>query len=76
MTPFCRELKANWHEWFTIEVKDDILYKKRFSGNDAEYLFLMPAVLRIEVFHQLHASVTGRHLGRRKTYDKIKTYIR
>ena len=55
-------------------MKDDTLYKKRFRdvGNDAEYLFLMSAVLRKELFHQLHANVTCGHLGRRKTYDKIK----
>ena len=55
-------------------MNDDILYKKRFRdvGIDAEYLFFKPTVLRKEVFHQLHANVTRGHLGRRKTYDKIK----
>ena len=74
MSPFCRELKAYWHEWDTLEVKDDILYKKRFRdvGNDAEYLFLMLVVFRKEVFHQLQTNVTGGHLGRRKIYDKIR----
>ena len=74
VAPYCRELKAYWHEWDTIELRDDLLFKKRFRdvGNDAEYLILMPAVLRKEVFHQLHTSVTGGHLGRRKTYDKMR----
>ena len=74
VAPLSRELKAYWHEWGTLELKDDILYKKRFRdiGNDAEYLFLMPAVLRKEAFRQLHENVTGGHLGRRKTYDKIR----
>ena len=71
---FCRELKAYWHEWETIELKDNILYKKRFRdiGNDAEYLFLMPNVLRREVFHQLHGNITDGHLGKQKSYDKIR----
>ena len=74
MAPYCRELKAYWHEWDFIELRDDLLFKKRFRdvGNDAKYLFLMPAVLRKEVFRQLHENVTGGHLGRRKTYDKIR----
>ena len=74
VAPFCRELKAYWHEWETIELRDEILCKKRYRdvGNDAEYLFLMPTVLRKEAFRQLHASVTGGHLGRRKTYDKLR----
>ena len=74
VAPLSKELKAYWHEWETIELKDNILYKKRFRdvGNDAEYLFLMPAVLRKEAFRQLHENVTGGHLGRRKTYDKIR----
>ncbi|MEW8546534.1 MAG: reverse transcriptase domain-containing protein [Candidatus Thiodiazotropha sp.] len=73
VAPLSRELKAYWHDWEMIELKDEILYKKRFRdvGNDAEYLFLMPAVLRKETFRQLHESTTGGHLGRRKTYDKI-----
>ena len=74
VAPFCRVLKAYWHEWETTELKDNILYKKRIRdiGNDAEYLFLMPNILRKEVFHQLHGNITGGHLGRRKTYDKIR----
>ena len=60
VAPSCRELKAYWHEWETIELKDNILYKKRIRdiANDAEYLFLMPNVLRKEVFHQLHGNIT------------------
>ena len=52
VAPYCRDLKAYWHEWDTIELRDDVLSKKRFRdvGNVAEYLFLMPAVLRKEVF--------------------------
>ena len=74
VAPHCREPKAYRHEWDTIELKDNILYKKRFKDtvNDAEYLFLMPAVLRKEVFRQLHANITSTHLGRCKTYDKIR----
>ena len=74
VAPLSKELKAYWHEWETIELKQNILYKKRFRdiGNDAEYLFLMPAVLRKEAFRQLHEGLTGGHLGRRKTYNKIR----
>ena len=74
VAPYCRELKANWHELDTIELRDDLLFKKRFRdvGYDAKYLFLMPAVLRKEVFRQLHENVIEGHLGRRKTYDKIR----
>ena len=74
VAPYGRELKAYWHVWDIIELKDDILFMKRFRdvGNDAEYLFLVPEALRKEVFRQLHECVTAGHLGRRKTYDKIK----
>ena len=74
VAPYCRELKTYWHEWDTIVLRDNILYKKRLRdvGNDAEYLILVPVVLRKEVFRQLHESVTAGHLGRKKTYDKIK----
>ena len=71
---YCKELKAFWHEWDTIELKDNVLYKRRERdvGNDAEYLFLVPTILRKETFKQLHEYITAGHLGRRKTYDKIK----
>ena len=74
VAPYCRELKTYWHEWDTIVLRDSILYKKRLRdvGNDAEYLFLVPVVLRKEVFRQLHECVTAGNLGRKKTYDKIK----
>ena len=74
VAPYRKELKAYWHEWDTIVIKDNILYKKRLRdvGNDAEYLILVPEVLRREIFRQLHESITAGHLGRRKTYDKIK----
>ena len=74
VAPYGKELKAYWHTWDTIELRDNILFKKRFwdVGNDAEYLFLVPTALRKEVFQQLHEYVTAGHLGRRKTYDKIK----
>ena len=74
MARLSRELKAYWHEWDTIELKDDILYKKRFRdvGKDADYLFVMPAVLQKETFRQLHANITGGILDRRKNYDKFR----
>ena len=74
VAPFSPELKSYWHDWDNIELKDGILFKKRFRaiGNDAEYLFLVPTALRKAVFYQLHANITGGHLGRRKTYDKIR----
>ena len=50
-------------------MKEDILYKKHFRniGSDVESLLIMPAVLRKEVFHQLHDNVPGGHLGKTKT---------
>ena len=74
VAPYCKELKAYWHEWDTIELKDNVLYKirERDVGNDAEYLFLVPVILRKETFKQLHEYITAGHLGRRKTYDKIR----
>ena len=32
VAPYCRELKAYWHEWDTIELKDNVLYKKDERG--------------------------------------------
>ena len=29
---YCKELKAYWHEWDTIELKDNVLYKRQEKG--------------------------------------------
>ena len=68
----CRELKIYWYQWDTIEIKDEILCKKQFTVTGTDYLYIIPTSLRKEVFRHLHEYIIGGHLGRSKTYDKLK----
>ena len=58
-------------------IKDEILCKKeiRAEGTGADYLFIIPVSLRKEIFKHLHEYITGGHLGRSKTYDKLKRRV-
>ena len=67
-----RELKVYWYQWDNIEIQDEILCKKQFTVNGVDCLYIIPTSLRKEVFKHLHEYITGGHLGRNKTYDKLK----
>ena len=74
VAPCCKELKVYWYHWDSLEIKDEILCKKyiRANGSGNDYMYIMPVTLRKECFMHLHAYITGEHLSRRKTYEKLK----
>ena len=74
VSPYCKELKTYWYQWDSLEIQDEILCKKyiRADGSGNDYMYIIPMTLRKECFMQLHAYITGGHLGRKKTYEKLK----
>lgn len=74
VAPHCKELKVYWYKWDMIEIKDEILCKKqvRNDGSGADYLYIIPPNLRKELFQHLHTYITAGHLGRGKTYEKMR----
>lgn len=71
---YCKELKVYWYHLDLLEIKDEILCKKyvRDDGTGMDYLYIIPPCLRKEIFKHLHGYVTGGHLGRSKTYEKLR----
>ncbi|MCG8047960.1 MAG: reverse transcriptase domain-containing protein, partial [Candidatus Thiodiazotropha endolucinida] len=71
---YCKELKVYWHRWDALVIKEGVLCRKYEwdLGTGADYLYILPQSLRKNAFQQLHAYVTGGHLGRSKTYEKLK----
>ena len=74
VSQYCKELKVYWHAWNLLEVQDGIFCKthERDDGTGTDYLYILPASLRKEAFRHLHEFITGGHLGRAKTYEKIR----
>ena len=44
----------------------------RDDGTGTDYLYIIPPCLRKELFQHLHTYVTAGHLGRSKTYEKMR----
>ena len=74
VAPLDNEVKIYWQQWETIEIRDGLLCKKyiRADGSGDDYVYIMQKTLRKECFNHLHEYITGGHLGRSKTYDKLK----
>ena len=74
VAPYDKELKVYWYQWEVIEIRDEILCKKhiRDDGTGTDYLYIIPPCLWKELFQHLHTYVTAGHLGRSKTYEKMR----
>lgn len=55
-----------------FEMKDGILYRKKWSNNEMKLTLVLPRSLRKDVLFALHDDVTSGHLGLTKTWEKIK----
>lgn len=68
------DIKAYWHIWQLLLIEDDILkYKQTNYRGEQMKLIVLPKKLVSLAIEQLHNSVTGGHLGQRKTLSKVKT---
>ena len=68
-------VRALCEQWAKLEVRQGILYrKKQMQAEDQESSaqVVVPQKLREGIFHQLHSSRTGGHLGINRTMDNIR----
>ena len=67
-------VKYYWNRWDSLEIVDGILCKKfeNETGNQFTSQIITPQSLVVDVLEQLHSSVTGGHLGLKKTFNKIR----
>ena len=68
------EVKYYWNRIDSLEIKENILCRKWESedGQTITWQIVIPDRLKASVLQQLHASITGRHLGVRKTLSKVR----
>ena len=69
-SPACRHY---WVIWDTLELRDDILYKRfmKRDGTGDHMQLLVPSALKRDVLCQMHDSLVSGHLGCKKTKQKI-----
>ena len=68
-------LKVYWNQWKALLIIDDLLYKislARSHSRDNENQIVLPTSLRKTAFVLLDEAATSGHLGRQKTYTRIK----
>ena len=68
------EIKFYWARLDSLIIDNGILYRKWETHNGKQHVLhvVLPLSLRKFVLEQLHNSVTGGHLGLRKTLSKVK----
>jgi hypothetical protein len=68
------EVKNYWNRIDSLEIKENILCRKWESedGQTITWQIVIPDKLKASVLQQLHDSVTGGHLGVKKTLSKVR----
>ena len=68
------EVKYYWNRIDSLEIKENILCRKWESedGQTITWQIVIPDKLKASVLQQLHDSVTGKHLGVKKTLSKVR----
>ena len=68
------DVKALWHLWPRLRVKDGILYRRYESpdGLTVKWQVVLPHGLRQEFLSVIHTGVAGGHLARRRTAAAIQ----
>ena len=65
--------KALWYQWYSLEVKDGLLYLKWINRQGCTtYQLVAPDVIKKTIFDNLHSNLTAGHLGRDRTLESIK----
>lgn len=74
VSPCSPAVKYHWSRWDTLYLKAGILYRKweNADGHGEKWLVVLLQTLIKFVLTQLHNSVTGGHLGIKKTLSKVR----
>lgn len=61
-----------WNNWDSLEFKDGVLFRKFYRQNltGCHLLFIVPHMMRKDLMHQIHGTITSGHLGKKKTRER------
>jgi len=65
--------KSFYAQWERFKLKDGVMYRRYWEGREEEdtWQLVSPIVYREEIMQTAHASVTGGHMGVKKTQMKV-----
>ena len=70
------DTRALCAQWSTLVVKDGVLYRKCVKKEAQEavttFQLVTPLSLRAKIFHEVHASRTGGHLGTKRVIAQVR----
>ena len=66
------EIRHYWLQWGLLELREDVLYRKfhRKDNTGSHWQLVLPRKLHKQTLTQMHSSLLGGHLGRKKTREK------
>ena len=63
-------------QWSSLELCNGLLYRKKAKGEDHEgepqFQLATPLKIRGKIFHEIHASRTGGHLGTKRVIAQVR----
>lgn len=66
------EVRTLWSLWESLEIVNDILYKKYEKLGESSLVLVVPKELRNKIMKELHNSRISGHLGRDRTLESVK----
>ena len=68
-----REYKAYWSQWPSLTLHDDVVYRTHTNKlGEEQFQIIVPKVVRNTVLKYVHDHKTAGHLGKKKTYQRLK----
>ena len=66
--------KSYWARWSMLDARDGVLFRKWESerGDETTWKLVLPDSLKKEVLRQLHDNPAARHLGFKKTTERVR----
>ena len=73
VSPFGAQTKVYWAQWKTLEMRDNILYRKwvEIPSERTSWLVIVPDQFKTQILEQMHGTHAGGHLGRTKTTSRV-----
>lgn len=75
LLPYPKDVRTLCMQWNVLHVIDGVLHREFLSSapaGDPVFQIVLPSVLRREMYRQLHELRTAGHLGKERTYKKLR----